>query len=334
MSALDIIFPKWRKSFCINKIDVSFIDKFYNTIKKNFSSVVDGDLTVPIKYFKVDLHLREEAVPIFSKSRPVPFALKGPVEEMLRQMVGAKILAPVEDSPWASPIVIVKKRNEILRLCIDPKRSLNPQIDEDHYKTTPIDDLLVEVGGHRFYSTLDLTGAFQQLELSPASQRLVTINTHVGLFSFLRLPFGVKTATAVFQRVTDKILIKYPWARAYVDDIIVTAESLKQMQERLLLLFSALKQHGVKVNLDKCKFFQSEVTYLGHVLSVRGIAPTPERVKQILDAKPPENVKQLQSFLGMVTYCLKFIPRQGDLLKPLHELLGKGVSFVWDGSCQ
>lgn len=343
--ALDIIYPTWRSSFGVNQLSSIVENKLLTNVEKlkskmlhrlktDFRELVNNDLSVPIKNIRVNLNLKEGAIPVFSKARPVPFRAREKVDEELQGQVKLGILEPVEDSKWASPIVLVKKPDGGLRICIDPKRSLNPRIEGDHYKTTPVDELLVELGGHAFYSKIDLKGAFTQLELEEASRNLVTINTHRGLFRYCRLPFGVKTATAVFQRAMDGILRDLKGVRAFVDDVIVVADSPEEMEVRLLDLFGRLLDYGVKVNLPKCEFFLEEIQYLGHLISRRGIAQIPSRKEIIARAKVPSNVKELQSFLGLVTYSQKFVPKMANLLNPLYHLLKKEVKFVWTEECQ
>lgn len=214
-------------------------------------------------------------------------------------------------------------------MCINPSRSLNPNLAEDHYPLPTVDDLLVEVGGHKFYSLIDLTGAFQQLRLTKSASKLVTIATPFGFYEFLRLPFGIKTANAIFQRVIDQILKDFPWAKAYIDDIIIVAESEDQMVERLNLLFKKLVEFNVKINLEKCIFLSPTINYLGHILSVKGVEPSPKRIQEIMEAQPPKNLKKLQSFLGIMSYIRKFIPKLSMILKPLLRLLKKEVKYTW-----
>lgn len=328
--ALDNLFPNWRKPFEVNSIkndeDVGV------NIKNKFKNIVDKNFQTPIKNFIVDLHLKENFVPIFAKARDIPYRLQDTAYRLLDDLVTKGIIAPIKSSEplaWASPIVLVKKQNGTYRLCIDPKHTLNPNLVEDHYPLPTIDDLLVHVGGHKFYSVIDMTGAFQQLKLSAKSSKLVTISTPFGAYEFRRLPFGIKTASAVFQRVIGEILSPFPWAKAYIDDIIVFADSEQEMAQRLDILFLKLSEFNVKINIEKSTFFKQEITYLGNIISKSGIKPSPDRVKDILAAEPPKNVKELQTFLGIAGHLRKFAPRFSPVLSPLFELLKKDVSYQW-----
>lgn len=331
--ALDILFPGWRRTFTVNSLNID-ADNFSKFINLKYPNLFDGNFLTPIKNFVIDLKLKEGATPIFAGARPVPYAMRMRVEKELRGMVEKGILSPVKFSRWASPLVIVQKPNSDLRICIDPKRTLNPSLIDDFYPIPNLEDLYVEVGGHELYSVVDLTGAFQQLKLSEQSCELVTINTHIGLFKFLRLPFGVKVASAAFQRVIDQILKRLPWAKAYIDDIIITARSVDEMRNKLEQLFDLLHEYGAKVNLQKCIFFKEKIDFLGHVISKEGVFASNAKIEAVVSAKHPQNVKELQTFIGLITYLHRFVPKLSEKLSPLFALLVKDKQFVWGSDQQ
>lgn len=136
-----------------------------------------------------------------------------------------------------------------------------------------IDDLFVEIGGHPWYSVLDLKGAYQQLRVSESSRELLVINTHLGLFRYTRMPFGIKPAASIFQKFMDGLLQGLDFAVCYIDDVIIFADSKEMMTHRLCVLFELLRKSKVKVNFAKCEFYVKEVKYLGHVVSAEGLKP-------------------------------------------------------------
>ena len=187
-------------------------------------------------------------------------------------------------------------------------------------------------GGKRF-STLDLTAAYQQMRLDEQSSKLVTIDTHKGLYQYTHMPFGIASAPAVFQRAMDTVIQGLPSVIRYLDDILVTGESDEKHVDNLQQLLECLQNHGVRLKREKCCFFQDWVEYLGHVISSNGVHTTPTKVQAVVDQPVPENVSQLLSFLGQVNYYAKFVPNLSSLLAPLHRLLKAGQTWQWSEAC-
>lgn len=182
--------------------------------------------------------------------------------------------------------------------------------------------------------SLDLQGAYHQLLLDEDSQPLTTVNTHLGLFRYLRLPFGAKPAPAIFQSVMEQILRNMPGVQVYLDDILIGGKSLDECYSRLEHVLQRLREYNVRVNFDKCQFFRDELEFLGHTITKDGIAPTKNKMKALLEVARPVDVTQLRSFLGGVNYYSKFIPNLQSILHPLHRLLRKDIKFVWTEECE
>uniref|UniRef100_A0A3P9B0X6 Activating signal cointegrator 1 complex subunit 3 n=1 Tax=Maylandia zebra TaxID=106582 RepID=A0A3P9B0X6_9CICH len=163
---------------------------------------------------------------------------------------------------------------------------------------------------------------------------MLTINTHKGLFRFCRLPFGITSAPALFQRAIDQILSGLPGVQCYLDDILCTGADDEEHLRNLDATLQRLKEYGLRVRKEKCDFFQSSVEYLGHVIDANGLHTAPSKITAIVDAPPPRNVSQLKSFLGLLNYYGRFIPNLASLLKPLHNLLRKEEAWEWTASGQ
>lgn len=324
--ALNILVPDWQSKFNISNIDSN---SFISLIKDKFHNICDSDYSKPITGVIVDLKLKAGACPVLGRSREMPFAIRDRVNQHLELLIAKGVLERVQESRWASPVVIVPKPNGEIRICIDPKRTLNPFLEDNIYPIPRIDNIFAEIGRGKFYAVVDLAGAFQQLELSEGSRELVTITTPLGLFSYKRMPFGIKVAPAIFQSAIDRIIRKFPWCRAYIDDIILSAESAEQLRDRLLQLFATLKEFNVKINLEKCQFFKREIRFLGHRISHEGIFPCQDKVKEILNAVAPSSVKELQTFIGIVTYLCNYIPQFSTVMSPLNYLLRKDIKYKW-----
>lgn len=275
----------------------------------------------------VRFHLKERAVPKFVKARPVPYALRNKVTEELDRLVSEGVLSPVASSEWATPLVPVVKRNGGIRLCADFKVTLNSACHTELYPLPRIEDIFANLGEGEVFSTIDLKDAYNQVPLDEVSKMLTVVNTHKGLFCFNRLPFGVSSAPAIFQRRMETILQGLPGVQVYLDDVIVAEKKsdcnlLEQVMQRF-------RKHGVKLNPEKCKFRQPRVQYLGHIIDEKGLHPDKENIAAILKVPRPSTVTELKSFLGFLMYYNRFLPGVAALLAPLYELLRKGATWRW-----
>ncbi|KAF5274678.1 hypothetical protein FQR65_LT16909 [Abscondita terminalis] len=276
-------------------------------IKNQYKEVFD-DSNSCIKNFQIELKLKEGSQPVFHRAYDVPYALKEKVEIEIKQMVDSGTLRKVSYSNWASPIVIVPKKNSSeLRICVDFKKTLNQALDADHCTLPNPDDIFASLSGNRYFSVIDLRGAYQQLELSEKSQELMVINTHLGLFAYTRLTYGVSSAPGIFQVVMDTILAGLKDTKCYLDDILVFGHSLSQCYENVKNVFKRLKEYNVKVNNNKCKFFHTSVEFLGHLIDSEGIHPTEEKIIAIKSVSSPKNLTELKSYLGQSGKSVKLL---------------------------
>ncbi|BES95665.1 Hypothetical Protein NTJ_08473 [Nesidiocoris tenuis] len=282
---------------------------------------------------KVSLQVQPGSSPKFFKCRTLPLALKDKVEAEIDRLVAEGILIPVENSAWATPIVPILKPDGSVRVCGDFRITLNPVLVGTEYPLPRIDHIYAEVGNSAYFSKIDLREAFQQYLLDKDSRNLAVINTTKGLFAYTRLCYGIKSAPAEFQRLMERLLARLKGVKCLIDDIIVSGSSRAEHNERLEKVLQILQDSGLRVKLPKCRFCVPQIEYLGHVIDKSGLRPTDAHVKAIKEAPPPENASMLKSFLGMVTFYIKFIPRAGDLLKPFYNLLKKNVRWSWPPEC-
>ena len=223
----------------------------------------------------------------------------------------------------------VPKRDGTIRLCGDYKITVNPLLQVDQYPLPNPTELMATLSGSKHFSKLDLTSAYQQMLLDKESARLVTVNTHQGLYECMRLPFGIVSTPAVFQRAMDSVLQGIPGVVCYLDDILVTGKTDEDHLRSLEMVLQRLQEHGVRLRQDKCRFFQHSVEYLGHRVDASGIHTSQTKIEAITGAPPPTNVSQLRSFLGLINYYGKFVPNLASRLHPLNELLRTGVPWKW-----
>ena len=197
-------------------------------------------------------------------------------------------------------------------------RSLNPVLEVDQYPLPRSVDLFATLAGGKSFTTLDLSHAYQQLILEESSHKFVTVNTHRGLYRYARLPFGVASALAMFQKTMDTLLQGIPGVICYIGDILVTGTSEEEHLQNLTKVLDKFKEYGVRVKQDKCKFMSASVEYLGHRIDPDGIHAMDSKLEAIREAPTPHNIQELRSFLGLLNYYASFIPNLSSLIHPLN----------------
>lgn len=280
------------------------------------------------------LELRPNAKPIALKARNMILALKKPVEEELTRLESEGIISKVETSDWASPLVVVPKPNNQVRLCVDYKTTVNTQIEMDHYPLPRISETLDSLVASRYFCKLDIYKAYLHIEVDNESAKIQTIVTHKGTFKMNRLSFGIKVAPAIFHRIFEQIFADLPGVTSYFDDILVHATSLKTCKEYLLKCLDRMQQNDIHVNIEKCSFFKTQVKYLGHVIGYNSKRPDPDKIRAITDMRAPKSVDQVRQFLGMATFYSSFVPNLAEITANMRKLLRKGIKFNWDKECE
>ena len=274
-----------------------------------------------IKPFKAKLLVQPQAVPRFCKPRPVPFAIRAAIGKELDLLERQGIVEKVTHSDWAAPIVPVPKKDGRFRICGDYKVTVNQVLNVEQYPLPRPDDIFATLAGGKYFSKLDLSQAYLQVQLDEDSRDYVTINTHQGLYRYTRLPFGVASAPALFQKLMDTVLQGIPRVACYIDDILVSGSDKGQHLTTLKEVFRRLEEHGFRLKQAKCEFLMSSVEYLGHLIDQDGIRPLPNKVAAIINAPSPTNIQELRSFLGLLNYYGKFIPNLATIVHPMNELL-------------
>ena len=173
------------------------------------------------------MSVKEGATPKFFKPRSVPFALKEAIEQDLDRLEQLQVITKVNYSEWAAPIVVVPKPDGSVRICGDYKVTINPVLEADHYPLPTLEDLFATVAGAKCFSKLDLSQAYQQVELEEESRKFVTVSTHRGLYQYNRLPFRVASAPAVFQKLMEQTLQGIQGVVCYLDDLLITESHLQ-----------------------------------------------------------------------------------------------------------
>ena len=275
-----------------------------------------------------------EVQPIRQQVRRVPLPHRGIVQDLLKDMLEKRVISPSK-SPWASPIVLVKKKDGTTRFCVD-YRKVNDVTRKDAYPIPRVDDTLDMLSGSTWFTTLDLKSGYWQVEVAEEHREKTAFCTPEGLFEFNVMPFGLCNAPATFQRLMNSVLAGLQWSTClvYIDDIIIVGKTFDEHLKNLQHVFECLKQAGLKVQPHKCQFLQQEVTFLGHVISPNGIAPDPAKTSKVEQWPTSTSATQVQQFLGLANYYRRFVKDFACRAKPLHQLTEKKTAFKWTSECQ
>ncbi len=282
-----------------------------------------------------------DAVPSRERYRPVPPTHYSEVRTLLRGMLEKGIIRE-SCSPWAAPIVLVRKKTGAWRFCVDYRR-LNQVTKKDAFPLPRIEDSLTSLTQAAWYSTLDLASGYWQVQVEEGDREKTAFTTPFGLFEWDRMPFGLCNAPATFQRLMQRCLggQLVDTMLVYLDDVIVYSPDFESHLQHLEQVFWAMEKYGLKLQPDKCQLFRKEVKFLGHCVSASGVSLDPEKVSVVQGWSAPKTVRQVRSFLGFVGYYRRFIKDFSKITKPLNQLLvgsgrprGRGSPPVaWDSAC-
>ena len=261
-----------------------------------------------------------EAAPIRQPPRRVPEAQREIMEEEVAKMLRQGVVEPGQ-SPWASPVVLVKKKDGSTRFCVDYRR-LNIVTQFDAYPLPRIDETIDSLAGSKFFTTLDLLSGYWQVGLTEAARQKSAFVTRSGLYLWNVMPFGLCNAPATFERLMETVLRGLQWETClvYLDDVVIFGRSEEELLARMDDVFTRLTRAGLKLKPRKCCLFARQCDYLGHVISGDGVTVCPEKVAAIKDWATPETVTDVRSFLGTASYYCRFVPGFATVAAPLTQV--------------
>ncbi|GIX95483.1 hypothetical protein CDAR_397471 [Caerostris darwini] len=251
------------------------------------------------------------------------------MKHQINTLLDAGIIQP-SNSAYSAPVMLVKKRDGSYRLVAD-LRKLNEKTIPDNFPLPNLTEMVEMLSGARYFTSMDLTSGFHQMKMHPSSAHLTGISTEFGLFEFKRMPFGLKNASASFQRLMSIVLagLSELQINVYIDDVIVASKTVQEHLQKLEIVFQRLTAANLKLKPSKCSFLQKQITYLGHTVKEGLVLPDNKNLDSIRKALPPKTKKQVRSFLGLTGFYRRFIPNYSKTALPLTQLTKETSKFVW-----
>ena len=282
--------------------------------------------------FVIELILGIEPISI-PPYRMAPAELKES-KALLEELLNKGFIRP-STSSWGAPVLFVKKKDGSLRLCID-YRQLNRVTIRNQYPLPRIDELFDQLQGSRVYSKIDLRSGYHQLKVQESDVPKTAFRTRYGHYEFLVMPFGLTNAPATFMDLMNRVFQPYldRFVIIFFDDILVYSGSSEEHSEHLRIVLQTLREWQLYAKLSKCQFWLDRVAFLGHVISAEGVSVDPQKIEAVVNWKPPKNVSEVRSFLGLAGYYRKFVEGFSKITAPLTKLTRKDVKYDWVDACQ
>ena len=296
---LQELLNKHSEAFMKNSLDLGYTDAVYH----HFRTIDDEPVAQP--YRRIPPHQLHE------------------VQKHLKELLAQKVIVE-SHSPYAAPVVIVRKKDGSMRLCVDYRR-LNSKTIGDAFSLPRIQESFDVLSGAQYFNTLDLASGYHQIAMHPEDQHKTAFITPMGLYEYTRMPMGLASAPATFQRLMQTTMddFLFDFLLVYLDDLLVYSKTFEEHLSHLDRLLSRITKAGLKLKVEKCQFFRREVTYLGHTISAEGISCEKGKVEAVRDWSVPTTTAELRSFLGFAGYYRRFIKGFSRLAGPLHDVVAE-----------
>lgn len=316
-------------------------DVIANTLQHlltEFSDVFSDDKTLkPMLGSPMKIHLKSDAQPYaITAARQIAFSLRDQVKKELQDMTAKGIIEKLEDeaSDWCHPMVVVRKPNGRIRICVDYTK-LNKYVARSVYPMrTPKEAIDSVNAGDRFFSTLDAVQGYWQMELSPESKHLTTFISPEGRFRFLRAPMGLNATGDEYNRRGDIAFADLKNIQKVVDDLLIHTKTFSQHVDTIRAVLHRCRDNGITLSKEKFAFCQPRVKYAGYIVSSTGITADPTKISAISQFPTPTNITELRSFFGLVNQLGHFSSDIAAAALPLRPLLMKNNIFAWSDDHQ
>ena len=296
-------------------------------LRQKFPAIFQAKGTV--SQFEHKPKMKEDIHPVCEPFRRIPYALKEEVAEELLQQEKDDIIERVHGATeWLCNMVIIRKPSKGVRITLD-LRNVNKAIIPGNHPLPSIDDIAAEAHSARIFSKIDLAKGFLQIPLEESARDLTAFSTHIGVFRYKKLPMGLSSSPSCFQKIMDQVLAGVRNQAHYIDDILVWGRSQKEHDQALHQVCDKLSSFGFVINQEKTMISVAETTFLGFKFNAEGITPCDDNLQAIQNMKKPENIKELQCFLGALNFYSRCIPNYAAEAEPLRCLLRKDTDFEW-----
>ena len=321
--------PADLRQVCRDQLQLNHEEQdMLHALLNKYSDLFDGTLG-KWRMEDYDVELLPDAKPYHAKAYPIPRVHVNTLKMEVERLCETGVLKKVNRSEWAAPTFIIPKKDGSVRFISD-FRELNKRIKRKPYPIPKIQDMLLNLDGFQYATSLDLNMGYYHIELSPHSKQLCTIVLPWGKYEYQRLPMGLCNSPDIFQEKMGTLMHDLEYVRAYIDDLLIlTSGDLTDHLDKLEEVFKRLREAGLKVNANKSFFARGELEYLGYWITRGGIQPVTKKINAIQKIAPPTNKKELRRFIGLVNYYRDMWLRRSHVLAPLAKLTSKTTKWKW-----
>ena len=320
----------------LNEEEANCVRNLISTYSEQFYLEGDELKGTDVLSHKINL---TDSIPVSCKQYKLPYSLQEEVDRQVKQMLDKGIIkkskSAYKSNSWCVPKKMDNSKVKKWRVVVDYKE-LNSKMVPDVYPLPLIQNIFDSIGSAKYWSVLDLCQGFFQIPICPEDTHKTAFQTRFGLFEFIKLPFGLRNGPSEFQRLMDEVFkgLQGVIMFSYIDDIVIWSNTLDEHIEKFGLIMERLKKARLVLQVDKCKFLERKVSYLGHTLSEKGLEVDSKKIEAVQKFPTPRTVKNVREFIGLCCYYNKFIQNFAKIIKPLTRLLQKNVEFIWDESAK